>query len=251
MNIILLGHDDIASKVAIRLIVGQLPGHRYKLFLSGALAQGNVPLPAPLEALRRLDKSFYDVLPWGFDDHPDDLPAPNSADGVAVLRACEPDLVVSVRYRRILRPVVIQIPRHGVLNLHSGILPEYKGVMATFWAMLNGEEAIGCTLHAVVDETIDTGPTIGLSKIPVQTDRSYLANLLEQYPDGCRMMVEAVKAIAAGSTPESSRPMGKGHYYSLPRAEHLDQFSARGLRLADVGDLDAFLNRHAFARDLV
>ena len=49
-------------------------------------------------------------------------------------------------YRRILKAAAIQIPRHGVLNLHSGLLPAYKGLMATFWATLNGEEEIGCTL---------------------------------------------------------------------------------------------------------
>ncbi len=43
MNIILLGHDDIASKIALRLIVGQLPEHNYRLFLSGPLAAGKNP----------------------------------------------------------------------------------------------------------------------------------------------------------------------------------------------------------------
>ena len=167
MNIILLGHDDIASKIALRLIVGGLPEHKYKLFLSGPLSVASKPLPEPLARLGQLDKFFYDSVPWDIDCEPKELPTPNSADGMAALPACDPDLFLSVRYRRILKSAAIEIPLHGVSNLHSGLLPEYKGVMVTFWAMLNGEEEIGCTLHTIVDGTIDTGPIIGLSKTPV------------------------------------------------------------------------------------
>jgi hypothetical protein len=47
-NIILLGHGDIASKIALRFIVSQLPEHNYKLFLSGPSAAGENLLPEPL-----------------------------------------------------------------------------------------------------------------------------------------------------------------------------------------------------------
>ncbi len=244
MNIILLGHDDIASKIALRLIVGGLPEHHYKLFLSGPLSAGSKPLPEPLARLGQLDKLFFDSLPWDIDCEPKELPAPNSADGMAALRACDPDLFLSVRYRRILKSAAIEIPRHGVLNLHSGLLPEYKGVMVTIRAMLNGEEEIGCTLYTIVDGTIDSGPIIGLSRTPVRTDRSYLANVLELYPDGCRMMVGAVRKISAGETLETSPQTGEGHYYSMPQLHDLERFTAMGLRLADANDVDDFLDRH-------
>ncbi len=54
MNIILLGHDDIASKIALGFIVSQLPEHNYKLFLSGPSAAGEIPLPEPLARLSML-----------------------------------------------------------------------------------------------------------------------------------------------------------------------------------------------------
>lgn len=54
MNIILLGHDDIASKIALRFVVSQLPEHNYKLFLSGPSAAGEIPLPEPLARLSML-----------------------------------------------------------------------------------------------------------------------------------------------------------------------------------------------------
>ena len=92
MNIILLGHGDIASKIALRFIVSQLPEHNYKLFLSGPPAAGETPPPEPLAKLSMLDKAFYDSLPRNIDSGTDELPAPNSSDGLAALRAFEPDL---------------------------------------------------------------------------------------------------------------------------------------------------------------
>ena len=244
MNIILLGHDDIASKIALRSIVRQLPGHSYRLFLSGPLRAGSDHLPEPLHDLLRLDRRFFESISWDIGCEPDDLPDPNSTNGVATLRDCSPDLFVSIRYRRILKSAAIEIPRYGVLNLHSGLLPEYKGVMATFWAMLNGEAKIGCTSHQIVDAGIDTGPIIGLSESPPRYDWSYLANVLELYPAGCGMIVDAVNTIVAGRPITTSLQSGKGHYYSTPASEDLDRFAAQGFRLADAGDLDNFLSRH-------
>ena len=244
MNIILFGHEDIASKIALRMIVAALPEHNYKLFLSGPRSSGEISLPKPLQDLLRLDSRFYKSMPWDIGCNPEDLPAPNSADGVAALQACDPDIFISVRYRQILKSAAIGIPRHGVLNLHSGLLPEYKGVMATFWAMLNGEENLGCTLHTIVDGTIDTGPIIGTSETATRRDRSYLANVLELYPSGCGMLVDAVNEISAGKLVDTTMQMGEGHYYSMPQSGDLNQFATKGLRLADNDDLKNFLKRH-------
>lgn len=247
MNIVLLGHDDIASKIAIQLTVAALPDHCFKLFLSGAVSAGNNESPSALDELSRLDRIFYESLPWGIAGDPEELAAPNSPDGLAALAACDPDLIISARYRRILKSAAIRLPQHGVLNLHSGLLPDYKGVMATFWAMLNGERTIGCTLHRIVDGTIDTGPIIGLSNIPTRNDWSYLTNVLELYPAGCRMMVDAVRKISSGEAVEMSKQAGAGHYYSMPTARDLEQFFTRGLHLVDESDLEAFLGRHRLA----
>ena len=86
---------------------------------------------------------------------------PNSPEGIDTVRALAPDLIISVRYGIILRPPVLSVPRLGVLNLHSGLLPAYRGVLATFRALLRGDSTIGSTLHYITDRTIDTGPIVG------------------------------------------------------------------------------------------
>jgi methionyl-tRNA formyltransferase len=91
-----------------------------------------------------------------------ELAAINRDDGFEFVRSFAPDLIVSIRFGQIFRPPLIALPRLGIINLHSGILPDYRGILATFWAMLHGETEIGCTLHYVTDAGIDTGhPRLG------------------------------------------------------------------------------------------
>jgi methionyl-tRNA formyltransferase len=63
----------------------------------------------------------------------------NSPEVINGLKELAPALIVSIRFGGILKEKVINIPTKGIINLHSGILPRYKGVMATFWAMKNND----------------------------------------------------------------------------------------------------------------
>jgi len=242
VNIVLLGHDDAPSLYALSLLVRRAPAHDYRCFLSGPV--GGDPAHAALERLAgidrdlrerlRADPAFPAVLAGA-----EDLPAPNSPEGLERLAAAAPDLVVSIRYRRILRDAAIAIPAHGVLNLHSGILPDYKGVMATFWAMLAGERDIGSTLHRIVDAGIDTGPVIGIARHPVDPAGSYLANLLAMYPAGVAMMAGAIEVLAAGRALAVAPQAGhEGRYFSAPDAAAVDRFLSGGLELARSATAD-------------
>ena len=80
----------------------------------------------------------------------------------ALISDTTPELMISIRYGKILRSKALSIPDHGVLNLHSGKLPDYRGVMATFRAMLAQEQELFSTLHWIDDDTIDTGRVISV-----------------------------------------------------------------------------------------
>ncbi len=237
MKIVLLGHEDLPSLYALQRLIAAIPNHDYTVLLSGDLPQAEDSPPelqyladvdarlcAAFRAKIQLAKPLQDATL---------LPQPNSAAGRAVLENLEPDLVVSVRYRRILKSAAIAIPRLGVLNLHSGVLPDYKGVMATFWAMLHDETDIGATLHRIVDDGIDTGPVIGVRRIPADYGATYLANVLRLYGPGCAMMVDAIETLAAGGTPRAAAQPPGGRYFSTPRSADIETFSNRGLVLVN------------------
>jgi methionyl-tRNA formyltransferase len=129
-----------------------------------------------------------------------------------------------------------------VLNLHSGLLPEYKGMMATFRAMLNGEPEIGSTLHYIVDAGIDTGPVVGRAALPPDRQRSYLANVLSLSPPGCAMVVDAVRRIESREPPGGVEQQDEGRYYSSPTAADIARFEQSGHCLFDGTDLQTFID---------
>lgn len=237
MKIVLLGHDDLPSLYALQRVIEDAPQHRYVAFFSGELPR-SAEMPRDLVELARIDAHLCTRLRQsGRLARPlleaRELPQPNSAAGREILEALAPDLIVSIRYRRILRDAVLAIPPHGVLNLHSGVLPDYKGVMATFWAMLHGVETIGATLHRIIDAGIDTGPVIGIRRIAADYGSTYLANVLRLYDPGCELVTAALQAIAAAKEPAATPQKPGGRYFSTPGAADLEAFRERGLRLAD------------------
>lgn len=133
--------------------------------------------------------------------------------------ATKPDLVVSIRYMTILKEAVINTPKLGVMNLHSGPLPSYQGVMATFWGLLNKERQIGTTLHFVEDKEVDTGSIILSASSNANYQRSYLWNVLNIYRRGCDNIVKAITRLSAGERLMSESQSGTAHYYSFPSAD--------------------------------
>ncbi len=164
---------------------------------------------------------------------------------LAALATAKADLFVSVRFGRILGEEAIRLPRLGVLNLHSGILPDYRGVLATFRALVNSDREIGCTLHRIDRPSIDTGPVIEIGKVAVDPARSLFWHILALYPPGAAMIARALAKVEAGDPlPGTPQPEGSGAYYSFPSDDDLVRFTAGSWRLFDRGDLDELLVRY-------
>jgi len=241
LKIVLLGHDDLPSLYALQRVIEAAPQHGYTALFSVDLPAGR-DAPDALRELAEVDARLCERLrqsgrlPKPLLDA-GALPQPNSSQGLETLERLAPDLVISIRYRRILQDEAIAIPRLGVLNLHSGLLPDYKGVMATFWAMLHGEPTIGATLHRIVDSGIDTGPVIGLCRIPAAYGSSYLANVLRLYGPGCELIAAALQVLAAGREPAATPQESGGRYFSTPRVSDIEAFKERGLVLANGGEM--------------
>lgn len=256
MKITILANEDLASCIALNRLLPLLQDHELCIFLSSKVGKSNA-LPRALGDLKFYEQQLFNniVFPLAtalgiesatlktFDAIGKDigteileLNAINTA-GFEQFKSTQPDLVLSIRYGGILQAAVIAVPRFGVLNLHSGLLPQYKGVMATFRAMLSGDEEIGMTLHTIDDSGIDTGRIIATTKMSVNPGRSYLWHVLALYTDGCTLMSVAVRNIA-GSGELVSEPQAKaGNYFSFPTDTELTAFADMGFKLTDSNEL--------------
>jgi methionyl-tRNA formyltransferase len=92
-----------------------------------------------------------------------DISAPENVERV---RAIAPDFILSFYYRNMIKPVVLEIPKHGALNLHGSYLPRYRGRVPVNWAVINGETETGATLHYMVEKP-DAGDIVMQEKAQI------------------------------------------------------------------------------------
>ena len=264
MKICLLANQDLASNVALNHLLPRLAEkHQLRVYLSSKVG-AQQELPAELAVLAFLEQGlFRDLLFPALDKcdspgallsfqqlsrHTDQaigtLNRVNSEESLAKLAGFGPDLILSIRYGGILREQAIDLPGMGVINLHSGLLPDYRGVMATFRAMLDGARTIGTTLHYISDPGIDTGDIIGTTSFPVEPGHSYIWHVLNLYPAACDLLLRCVEQLANGQSLDRQPQPAGGNYFSFPGNEELQAFHQRGLQLYDVGEITTFAQQY-------
>jgi methionyl-tRNA formyltransferase len=121
----------------------------------------------------------------------------NHPDVVKLARELNPDLIC-VFGTSLIRGDLLQEGRLGIINLHGGLSPEYRGADCTFWALYNGEpEKVGCTLH-YIDAGIDTGRLIAHISPEVHEDDSELVLFWRAVRDSAAVYAEAIARLSQG-----------------------------------------------------
>ena len=88
---------------------------------------------------------------------------------LAQIRQLAPDLIVVAAYGQILPQALLDVPRFGCLNVHTSLLPKYRGAAPIQWAILNGDAETGVTIMRM-DAGLDTGPIVSEERTPIAAD---------------------------------------------------------------------------------
>ena len=121
-------------------------------------------------------------------------------DGEALeaLRELNPDLIAVAAYGKILPVDILELPRLGCVNVHSSLLPKYRGAAPINWAILNGEDETGVTIMYMA-EGMDTGDILAQAKTPININEN-AAQLFDRLAVmGADLLVETVKELEAGT----------------------------------------------------
>ena len=81
----------------------------------------------------------------------------------------KPDLILVIAYSQLIPENILNIPKHGCLNLHASLLPKYRGAAIIQTAILNGDEQTGLTLIKM-DKGLDTGPILNQQTLKIKSD---------------------------------------------------------------------------------
>jgi methionyl-tRNA formyltransferase len=118
---------------------------------------------------------------------------------IGELRELKADLMVVVAYGQILPPTILDLPRFGCLNVHTSLLPKYRGAAPIQWAIADGEPETGVTIMKM-DVGLDTGPILSVRRTPIlpADDSQILHDRLAQL--GAELLVETIPDYVAGKT---------------------------------------------------
>ena len=133
-------------------------------------------------------------------------------DGFArQLRELNPDLVVVVAYGQILPQQLLDLPRYGCLNVHTSLLPKYRGAAPIQWAIADGEPETGVTIMKM-DAGLDTGPMLATRRTPIlpADDAQTLHDRLAQL--GAELLAETIPGYVAGTILPQPQPAEGASY---------------------------------------
>ena len=121
-------------------------------------------------------------------------------DGTALaqIQDLAPQLIVVAAYGRILPDDILAAPPKGCINVHSSLLPKYRGAAPINWAVLNGDQETGVTIMHMAHD-LDAGDIISQAATPIDPDETVVALHDRLAELGAQLLVETVAQIEAGT----------------------------------------------------
>jgi methionyl-tRNA formyltransferase len=137
---------------------------------------------------------------------------------ISELRELKPDLIVVVAYGQILPQSILDLPKFGCLNVHTSLLPKYRGASPIQSAILNGETETGVTIMKM-DAGLDTGEIISQARTPILPEDSSttLHDRLAQI--GAELLVETIPDYVAGKILPKPQPAEGASYAAKIKKE--------------------------------
>lgn len=121
-------------------------------------------------------------------------------DGTALeqIRALDPELIVVAAYGRILPDEILNYPAKGCINVHSSLLPRYRGAAPINWAILNGDEETGVTIMHMAHD-LDAGDIIDQVPTPIDPDEDAETLYGRLAGLGGELLLRVVEELEAGT----------------------------------------------------
>lgn len=137
----------------------------------------------------------------------------NGDDCIQLLDRLRPEILINGGTPRKLEKPILEIPPLGVINVHPGLLPKYRGSCCVEWAILN-DDPVGLTAHFMV-EGYDEGPVIDTELCCFTLDDDYVSIREQVYRRSISMMARITrKVLKEKITGNDCIPQGNGFFFS-------------------------------------
>ena len=163
-----------------------------------------------------------------------------SADAMDFIRAQRPDLVVTL-FHQIVRQALIDLPRLGVVNIHPGLIPDFRGIQPYFWELSEGSGRAGATMHFIEDESVDSGGILAQASFDVPPGVSVQRNYYLTCQAAGRLLPRVIAALEDGTLTATPQDGEAGAYWRWPDSAAFTRLRARGHSLVSWRQLVGLL----------
>ncbi len=153
----------------------------------------------------------------------------NSSEGRRALASLDPDVIVSVACPQVLSRRTLALARKAAVNVHSALLPRNRGMLPTFWSLMDDPPCPGVTVHEMVPE-IDAGDILAQKPVRVEAGASLWDLLAECKSVAADLLVEVLQKIEQGTVERRPNPPHLATVHSFPEAADVREFRRRGWR---------------------
>ncbi|MFN8391396.1 MAG: formyltransferase family protein [Bdellovibrionota bacterium] len=165
----------------------------------------------------------------------------NSQDTIAALQAFSPDVIITLMHQIVRKPL-LAVPRLGVINIHPGLLPDFRGIQPYFWSLSEGAAEHGCTLHLIEDESIDTGGVLAQHRFSLSNVRSVQLSYYLTALGAAQLLPEVLDKFSRGELTASSQATDSGSYYRWPDSAAYQRLWERRASLFRISDIWGILS---------
>jgi methionyl-tRNA formyltransferase len=146
------------------------------------------------------------------------------------LRVMGTEVIVSVSCPQIFDRPLIDLPGRGCLNVHGAVLPQYRGIMPSFWMLANDEREAGVSIF-YVNEDVDAGELCGQQTFEIRAGESLDEFLRRSKAVAADLILTVLADVESESVSRTPLDLRKGSYYSWPDRQAVRRFQATGHRL--------------------
>ena len=135
-------------------------------------------------------------------------------EAFSVVEQLAPELIVVAAYGKILPEDILNFPKYGSINVHSSLLPKYRGAAPINWAILDGEEVTGVSIMYMAKE-LDAGDVILQKTTPIGPREDALSLTTRLAELGAEALSETVAALRNGTAARTPQDGSKMTYASM------------------------------------
>lgn len=155
-----------------------------------------------------------------------------ASDVVETIKFHKPDLGLVAYFDHVISQEIIDIPTYGILNIHSALLPFYRGPFPALWPVVLGEQKGGVTIH-FINNQLDEGEILFQQSIDYMESESILNMEARFILIGMRYIPKVIEGIIHNTL--TKEPQNQGNYYGFPTKRDLMKLDNAPHKLVSLG----------------